>query len=226
MWVIKFIVFSFFSLFIATLVLLVYPVDYKQRLSFYILKFWTNTTLFLLGVKVIVYGKENIVTGTGKVYVSNHASYLDIFVLLAKTPDNIRMIYRKEINKVIFISWAMRACKFVPIDRDNARRAMGALDKAANNIKKGLSYIIFPEGTRSIDGSIAEFKRGMFLLIEKSGAEIIPVTMTHTNELLPRDSYRIKPGQVNLIFGKPVQYRREKAFAEELRQIVISNIKK
>ncbi|NTV90891.1 MAG: 1-acyl-sn-glycerol-3-phosphate acyltransferase, partial [Clostridiales bacterium] len=93
----------------------------KGKAAKAILKAWTNSTLFVFGVKVNVYGRENVSSPEGKVYISNHASYLDIFVLLAKVPDNLRMIYKKEINKMPLISWAMRACGFVPIDRKNVR---------------------------------------------------------------------------------------------------------
>jgi len=225
MWLIKACVFSLLSILTAVLTLLTAPVNFKGKAAKVILKAWTNSTLFVFGVKVNVYGRENVSSPEGKVYISNHASYLDICVLLAKVPDNLRMIYKKEINKMPLISWAMRACGFVPINRRNARSAMHSLDVAAEKIHKGLSFVIFPEGTRSTDGSVGEFKRGMFVLTEKAQADIIPVTLTNTINLMPRDSLKIKPGVVNLVIDKPLKPRGDKEFLQEIKSIIISNLK-
>ncbi len=225
MWLIKAFVFSVLSIITAVLTLLTAPVNFKGKAAKVLLKAWTNSTLFVFGVKVNVYGRENVSSHEGKVYISNHASYLDIFVLLAKVPDNLRMIYKKEINKMPLISWAMRACGFVPIDRKNVRTAMRSLDAAAEKIKNGLSFVIFPEGTRSEDGSVGEFKRGMFILTEKAQADIVPITITNTNNLLPRDTWKIKPGAVNLVIDKPLKPRTDKEFVSEIRKIVESNLK-
>ena len=225
MWLIKACVFSLLSIITAVLTLLTAPVNFNGKAAKVILKAWTNSTLFVFGVKVNVYGRENVSSPEGKVYISNHASYLDIFVLLAKVPDNLRMIYKKEINKMPLISWAMRACGFVPIDRKNVRTAMHSLDVAAEKIKKGLSFVIFPEGTRSENGAVGEFKRGMFILTEKGQADIIPVTLTNTNNLMPRNTLRIKPGVVNLVIDKPLRPKKDKEFLNEIRKIVVSNLK-
>jgi 1-acyl-sn-glycerol-3-phosphate acyltransferase len=225
MWLAKNFVFSVFSILIAVLILIFSPVDFKKKISFILLKFWTNGVLFLYRVKVKIKGKENIVTHEGKVYVSNHSSYLDIFVVLAKLPDNVRILYKKELNKMILISWAMRACGFVPIDRDNIREAMKSLDIACRKIKSGLSFVIFPEGTRSNNGTVQEFKRGGFLVAEKAMVDIVPVTISGTNKLMPINSLRIKSGVVNMIIGKPMKFNEDKIFLNEVREMVIKNLK-
>lgn len=222
---VKNIVFAIISIMTAILTLILKPVNFKGKPINSLMKAWCNSTLFIYGVKVNVIGKENIKDNSGKVYISNHSSYLDIFVLLAKIPDNVRIIYKKELNKIPLIGWAMLAAEFIPINRENIREAMKALDKAAQKIKKGISFVIFPEGTRSIDGNTGEFKRGMFILTEKAGAQIIPVSLSNTFNLMPYDSLRIKSGEVNLVIGKPLQSKKDKAFLEEIRNIVIENIK-
>ena len=121
---IRYLVFAVFSIIIATLTIVSKPFDLKGKISHGLLWTWCNGSLGLFGIKVNVSGQENITGGKGKVYISNHASYLDIFVILAKIPDNIRMIYKKEINRIPLISWAMLAADFVPIDRTNVRLAM------------------------------------------------------------------------------------------------------
>ncbi len=190
------------------------------------MKVWTNIVLFIYGIKVKVYGAENIDPKKGKIYISNHASYMDIFVQLAKLPDNVRMIYKKEINRIPVLGWAMYCAGFVSLNRDKIRDAMKSLDKAAQRVKKGLSVVIYPEGTRTTDGKVGEFKRGMFFLADKAQSDIIPVSLNGTYEIMPLGSSKVKSGIVNMVIGKPVQYRKDKELLNEIRETVIKNLKK
>jgi 1-acyl-sn-glycerol-3-phosphate acyltransferase len=221
---VRYFVFAVFSIIIAILTIITKPFDLKGKISRGLLLIWCNGSLGLFGVKVNVSGKQNLDRGKGKVYVSNHSSYLDIFVILAKVPDNIRMIYKKEINRIPLISWAMLAADFVPINRKNVRFAMRSIDKAAKKMKKGISFVVFPEGTRSGDGNVKEFKRGIFILAEKSEADIVPVSISNTFNLMPRGTLKIMPGTVNLVIGKPMKFRREKEFLDEVRNLVKENM--
>ena len=222
----KNLVFAIFSIIIALLTLIFCPIDYKGKVSNLLLKIWTNFTLFLYGVKVNITGREYLSSSAGRIYISNHSSYLDIFVLLAKIPDNIRMIYKRELTRMPLIGWAMLAAGFVPIDRRNARSAMGSFDKAAKKMKRGISFVIFPEGTRSMNGDVGDFKRGLFILAEKTETDIIPVTLSRTNTLLPRDTLKIKPGNVDLVIGLPMKFKKEKEFLNEIKEVIVSNLKK
>lgn len=225
MWLIKNFIVILYSLLIAILSILIFPFDSRNRLSNPLMKIWTKAVLFIYGIKVIVYGQENIDAGKGKIYISNHASYLDIFVQLAYLPDNVRMIYKKEINKVPLLGWAMMCAGFVALDRDRVRDAMKSLDKAAERVRNGLSVVIYPEGTRTSDGNVGEFKRGMFFLADKSKADIIPVSLSGTFKLMPGGSSKVKPGTVDMVIDKPVKYRKDKELLNEIRDIVIKNIK-
>ncbi len=226
MWLIKNFIVIMYSLLIAILSLLVFPIDYHRKVSGSLMRIWTRAVLVIYGVKVNLIGAENITPGEGKIYISNHASYLDIFVQLAWLPDNVRMVYKKEINIVPLLGWAMAAVGFVSIDRKNVRSAMRSLDKAAQRIKKGLSIVIYPEGTRTRDGRVGEFKRGMFYLAEKSEADIVPVTLSNSFQLMPGGSGRVKSGVINMVISKPLKYKKDKEFLNEIRDIVISNLQK
>lgn len=225
MWLVKNLIFVLYSMFWASFTLISAPLNYKHKIGYFILKNWTKGGLMLFGIKVKLHGSENIIKGKGHIYVSNHLSYLDILVLLATIPDNIRMVYRSEISKIPVFGWAMLACGFISIDRTNIKSAIRSLEKGAKKIKKGISILIFPEGTRSPDGKTGEFKRGMFLLAEQSGADIIPVSISGTYELLKRDTYKVKSGKVNIVIGKPMKFRKDKQFVSELRDVVVKNIK-
>lgn len=225
MWLIKNLIVISWSLIVAVLSILIYPIDHKRKVSNPLMKLWTSIVLFVYGIKVNVYGSENIDASKGKIYISNHASYLDIFVQLAKLPDNVRMIYKKEINRVPVLGWAMWSVGFVALDRVNIRSAMKSLDKAARRVKEGLSVVIYPEGTRTLTGEVGEFKRGMFFLADKSQADIVPISLSGTFELMPMGSFRVKPGTVNMVIGKPVVYRKDKELLNEIRDTVVKNMK-
>lgn len=225
MWLIKNLIVISWSIIVAVLSILIYPVDYKRKVSNPLMKLWTNIVLFVYGIKVNIYGAENVDASKGKIYISNHASYLDIFVQLAKLPDNVRMIYKKEINRVPVLGWAMWSVGFVALDRVNIRSAMKSLDKAASRVKEGLSVVIYPEGTRTLTGEVGEFKRGMFFLADKSQADIVPVSLSGTFELMPMGSFRVKSGTVNMVIGKPIVYRKDKELLNEIRDTVIKNMK-
>lgn len=225
MWLIKNFIVVLYSLVVAILSILIFPFDYRNKISNPLMKVWTSGVLFIYGIKVIVSGAENVDPSKGKIYISNHASYLDIFVQIAKLPDNVRMIYKKEINRIPILGWAMFCAGFVSLDRVKMRNAMKSLDKAAERVRKGLSVVIYPEGTRTKDGTIGEFKRGMFFLADKSKADIIPVSLINTFELMPIGSAKVKSGVVYMVIGKPIKYRKDKELLNEIRDTVIINMK-
>ncbi len=228
MWLIRNCVFTICSIATAISCLLVFPFDYRKSLTSLIVKAWSNLTIIIYGVKVDVYGAENAAENEGKIYVSNHLSYFDIFVLLAKLPGKVRIIYKKELNRMPLISWAMMASGFQSIDRKNIRSSLESLDKAAKKIKNGLSFVIFPEGTRSETGDTLPFKRGMFVLTEKAERDFIPVSLWNTHNITPNASLRVRPGRVILVMGKPMKSKswNDKEFVNEVRDLIISNIKK
>lgn len=225
MWLIRNFIVLVYSFLVAIVSLLIFPVDRNRKLSSSLMRVWTKYSLFILGVKVEVIGAENIKNSLGKVYISNHASYLDIFVQLAYLPDSVRMIYKKEINRIPLLGWAMAAARFISIDRKNIRKAMDSLATGAEKIRNGLSIVIYPEGTRTNDGEVGEFKRGMFFLADKARADIVPVTIVNSFGLMPAGSVRIKPGTIKLIIDKPIKYRKDKELLNEIRSIVIKNLK-
>ena len=185
MWIVKNIIAIILAVIFSLLTLITFPINFKGWISYYVLKVWSSLTLVVLGVKVNVFGRENIPRIGGNVYIANHSSYLDILVLTAKVPDKVKMVYKREMNKIPLFSWAMRAAGYVSIDRTNLKGSLRALEKAAKKVKKGISMIIYPEGTRSRNGKVGEFKRGMFYLAEKAGADVIPISVTNTANLMP-----------------------------------------
>jgi 1-acyl-sn-glycerol-3-phosphate acyltransferase len=181
--------------------------------------------LKIAGVKVKVTGAENLDSKEAYIFISNHQSYFDIPVLMQAVPNNMRFIYKKSLSRIPVFGWGMYLGGYLPINRDNPRDAMRELKHAAGKVKKGLSVVIFPEGTRSPDGTLGEFKRGMFILAEEAKVKLVPVTVIDTYKILPRNKFEIKGGNVRVIFDKPVEYRRDKNLLNEIRDIIEKNAK-
>jgi len=165
---------------------------------------WGRILLKVCGVSIQIVGIENIQLGITYIYVSNHSSLFDIPVVLGMIPDNIRIMYKKELEKIPFMGWALKSSPFISVNRSDPRNAMAGLEEALKSVQEDVSVVIFPEGTRSKDGSLGAFKRGAFVLASRSGKTIIPITIVGTNKILPSNSFDFTRGQVKLIIGKPI----------------------
>ena len=132
-------------------------------------------------------------------------------------------VYKKSMTNIPIFGWAMYLAGYIPIDRKNARSAIVSLRKAAESMKKGISIVMFPEGTRTPDGEVKEFKKGMAMLASMSDSKVVPVSISGTFEILPRNSFKIKPGNVSVTVSSPVAYSKDKDFLDNLRKIVIEN---
>jgi len=208
---------------IAILTIICSPIDYKRKISFLLYKIMCAGILFSAGIKVKVRGKEKLNPDEVFLYLSNHQSYFDIPVLMKVLPGNVRFVYKKSMTKIPIFGWAMYLSGYIPIDRKNARNAIDSLKKAADAMKRGISIVMYPEGTRSADGEVKEFKKGMAMLAAISDCRVVPVSIQGTYDLLPRDSFKIKRGTVYVTIGSPVDYSKSPEYLNELREIVIKN---
>jgi 1-acyl-sn-glycerol-3-phosphate acyltransferase len=210
--------------FIAVFIVVFYPLLPRREYSvFSIAQLWGRIMLFLTSVKVEVQGRENLSYGRSQIFMSNHQSGFDIFVLLAYTPHYFAWIAKKELLRIPFFGLALRRLGAIEIDRQNVVRAMRSIDDAARIIREGKSVMTFPEGTRSRDGHIQPFKKGVFHLALKSGVPIVPITLIGTREIMPKKSLRVTPGHVTLIIHPPV---RVTDYSEATVEELIARVKK
>ncbi len=179
----------------------------NENQSHRVARLWAKILLIMTSVRVQVTGKENLKEGQSYVFMVNHQSVFDIFVLLAHIPVQFRWIVKKELFKVPVFGQAMRNAGYIEIDRQNHEKALKSLDIAAQKIQEGKSVMTFPEGTRSKDGKIKPFKQGMFYLAVQSGVPIIPVTLIGTAEIMTKHSLKIFPKKVKMVIDKPVDVR-------------------
>jgi 1-acyl-sn-glycerol-3-phosphate acyltransferase len=165
---------------------------------------WARVIVRVSGVRVQVLGRENVETDRPRIYLTNHQSFFDIFILLAGLPVDFKFVLKQELMRIPVLGFTMRQARYIAIDRANPRRAVQSMNQAAERIKSGASVVVFPEGTRSEDGRLQPFKRGGFLLALKSGCEVVPVTIQGSSRIAPKGSLRIRPGRVTVTIGEPV----------------------
>src|SRR5262249_39539166 len=129
----------------------------------------------------------------------------DIPVLFMAIPANLRFVAKKSLSYVPILGWYMLLAGYVFVDRGNRTKAIASLERAAQKIRKGISLIMYAEGTRSEDGRILPFKKGPFALALKSGVAVCPVTIEGTARMMPKNRWNITPTVIKVKIGKPIE---------------------
>jgi len=179
---------------------------------------WAPSALWLAGVRVEVAAPEGLPVGPA-IYVSNHESALDIWVLFRVIPRNLRFIAKKELFRIPVFGWYLALARFVPVDRRNHAKAVVALRKAGEIVRGGTSLIVFPEGTRSPDARVQPFKKGPFVVAMEAGVPVVPVAIAGAAELNPKGRLSVRPGTIRVGLGAPVSPRDFPDKASLLREV-------
>jgi 1-acyl-sn-glycerol-3-phosphate acyltransferase len=167
-------------------------------------RLWARTMMFVSGGKVQVKGLKNITSDEAYVFAANHQSQFDIFALLGHLPIQFRWLAKEELFRIPFLGVGMKGAGYIPIDRSNRKAAFRSIDLAAARVREGTSIVIFPEGTRSLDGKLKFFKKGGFHLAIKSKRPIVPVSISGTYSILPKKGIRVRPQAIRIYIGEPV----------------------
>lgn len=169
-------------------------------------RIYSRGILFISGVKVETSGLEHIRNEGPYIFVSNHISQFDIVALQYTIPLKCGFIFKKELARIPLFGWQLLTGPHIVIDRSNAENALKSIHKARIKMKtKAVSLILFPEGTRSKDGELQQFKRGAFHLAGQVNYPIIPVTISGSDKLLPKGSLKFNKGTIKVIFSEPIQ---------------------
>ena len=188
----------------ATLTLITLPFNRNGIVFHAVARGWARVLLFICGVEVHVTGLDKLDPSKNYVYVSNHASLFDIPAVIAGVPDQIRILYKRELERIPLFGWGLKWGSYIGIDRGKGPEAVRSLEQAAERIRKGASVLVFAEGTRTTDGRLQPFKRGAFNLAVKAGVPVVPLTVNGSYHILPKRSVSIRPGRVNLLLGAPI----------------------
>ncbi len=189
---------------LSAIALLVSLFDSHGKALHHMAKFWARIHLMTSGIKVSVTGLENI-TSPPYIFMCNHQSALDIFSLFVALPVQFKWVAKRELFFIPFLGWAMKRAGYISLDRKHPREALKAMDDAAKKIRGGMNILIFPEGTRSKDGILLPFKKGVFAFVVRAQVPVVPVGISGSSRLQPKGSFiPNKKGVIYIRIGKPI----------------------
>jgi len=175
-----------------------------SRLIYILARFCIRVSGILCGIRVASEGHEKIIPGGTYFFLSNHQGNFDGPVLCHAIPRNWKALIKSEMMRLPILSLVLKQVQFVPIERMNPKKAHLGIEQGAKMLAGGSSFIAFPEGTRSRDGRLGEFKKGAFIMAIKAQVPIMPVTIIGSAAIQPPGSYAINPGRIRIIFHDPI----------------------
>ena len=196
---------------LGTLAIVLGFIDKKGKLISFGIRCWSKILIFFSGVKIKIIDLENLKKNKNYIFASNHESNFDIPLIFSSINLHLVSIAKKELKKIPIFGWAMKSGQHIFIDRFNQIEALKSLKLAKNSIiKNPRSIIIFPEGTRSFDGKIKQFKKGGLSIAFDLEMDVVPIAVCGTRNVLKRGSIFIKPCPIQLRIGKPVNINQWK----------------
>lgn len=197
---------AFFALtaFMGSLSLAASLVDGKGKRQHRIAQRWARMVMRLIGVEVVVTGAENLTPGQAYVFCSNHLSLIDTPLVFGYLPWEFRILARHGLWRVPFLGWHLKRAGHMPVNREDARAGLRNLTAAAERVREGMSVLVFPEGGRSPDGTMGEFKPGAAYVALKAGAPIAPFCIVGSREIHRKGTPTLHPGRVELHLGRPI----------------------
>ena len=214
---------TFFTLFYGLLAILFSLFERHGRAANLCGRLWAGSLFFVCGIRYETTGLEQIKDGQNYIVMANHQSGLDIPLIFLTLPLQIRMMAKKELFRIPIFGWALSLGGYIKIDRSDRERAIASMDAAAERIiQEHISVVIFPEGTRSPDGELQEFKKGGFMFALQTGLPVLPLTIRGTHKLAPKKTLAIKPGSVALQIHEAVKTSR---YSVETRDELIEEVR-
>lgn len=156
------------------------------------------------GIRYKVIGREHIPTDRAVVFCSNHQSNVDPPVLFQALHPRLHILYKAELSKLPVLGRVLQIGGFIPVPRENRDEAFKAIERAAESIRSGNSFLIFPEGTRSRTDELLPFKKGGFVMALRAQAPIVPVAVSGGRASMRRGSWVVRPVTVTVRIGEPV----------------------
>jgi 1-acyl-sn-glycerol-3-phosphate acyltransferase len=219
----------FWTILFGVAVILFSPFDYKKgRILGFIIKYWAKTIFKTMNINVRVIGLDKLDRNADYIFAPNHASSLDIPLILGFLPFWIVPISKIELKWIPFLGWAMQAAGHVFVDRRDHEKAMLSIAKIKNSLLKNpRSILIFPEGSRTNDGKVNQFKTGGLSIGISTKISIVPVAIEGTFESLSKHSKKFVNKLLTINIGSPIDTRKYSLDdRKNLANLVNSEVKK
>lgn len=190
-------------------------------------QFWSRSFYRLMFLPVTVEGLEHIQQGQSYVFVSNHQSMFDVWLIYGWLPVIFKWLMKAELRKVPFVGTACKAAGHIFVDRRNPKAAMESMEEVKKQLKDGVCTVIFPEGTRTKDGQVGRFKRGAFQIALDLQLPVVPISLSGCYNVLPKGKPFVYRRPVRMYVGEPIditQFENNNDAIEFVRSKVIENI--
>lgn len=190
---------------------------------------WCRLCFYWLFIPVTVSGKENITPGQSYVFVANHSSMFDVFLIYGWLPVVFKWLMKKELRKIPFVGTACKAAGHIFVDRSNAKASAQSLNDIKKQLHNGVSTVIFPEGTRTADGQLGRFHSGAFRIAFDLGLPVIPLSLSGCYSVQRKGEIFAHRHPVHMHIGKPIDITRcedKNEAIEIVRQAVENGMRK
>lgn len=163
-------------------------------------KYWGRIMCYLAFVRVEVRGRENYDKNKSYIFIANHQSAYDIFVVYGWLINKFKWIMKSSLRKIPFVGLACHKAGHIFVDRSNPRQAKRSIEDAEKKLQNGSSIVVFPEGSRSKTGKLGAFKRGAFKIAQDLHLPIVPISIKGAFDVMSPSDYFPKPGRIVLTF--------------------------
>ena len=214
---------SLYTIVLGTLSLFSSLVDRTGDLGHRCARLWARLILKTTGVRVDVSGLDRIDPRSSYVLAANHQSIYDIPILFAALPLQLRIVAKASLGRIPFLGWHLQRTGHLLVDRTNP--GAGIVARMRRLVSESHSLIVFPEGTRSLDGKVARFKKGPFLVAVEGELPVVPVSIAGSRHIMSKGQMMVSPGTVRLTVHAPISTAGVSradigAFAERIRDVV------
>lgn len=202
---------------------------FAPRVAFHFGTVWAWLLCRVNPVWVTIEGREHAQKGRSYIILSNHQSHFDILAFYGHWGRQFRWVIKQELRKVPGLGWYCAAGGHIFIDRSSREKSIESLQRARPLLEGGISVMFFPEGTRSRDGRLGEFKKGGFMMALDLGLPILPVSISGTRHILPGRTFQLLPGRVRIRVHEPIDptrygFERRDELIADVRRVIASGL--
>jgi 1-acyl-sn-glycerol-3-phosphate acyltransferase len=188
-------------------------------------RLWAKTVLVACGVTVEVRGLDQTFDEPSYLVMANHTSHFDVISLFGRLPINMRPVAKRELGYIPIFGWVLVVGAAIMIDRGDREKAIASIERAGRAIRGGRSVLMFPEGTRTPPGALGALKKGPFHLALSARVPVLPIGLHGTGSILLPGDWRIHPGRVVMVVGKPIDTAAS-ADSDEARDALMQNVRR